>query len=67
MVGYPYHLIVDTGNVCNLRCALCPTGQRKDGRSKGIMSFDNFKRIIDELAPYLLTVDLYNWGGAILQ
>lgn len=67
VLGYPYHLVIDTGNVCNLRCPLCPTGQKKNGRARGIMSFDNFKRIIDELAPYLITLDLFNWGEPFLN
>lgn len=33
VIGYPYHLIIDTGDICNLGCALCPTGQRRDGRT----------------------------------
>jgi radical SAM protein with 4Fe4S-binding SPASM domain len=31
------------------------------------MSFDNFKRIIDELGPYLYRVDLHNWGEPLLN
>lgn len=67
VIGYPYWLTIDTGNICNLKCALCPTGQRKQGRAQGMMSFDNFRRIIDELARYLIIVDLFNWGEPFLN
>jgi MoaA/NifB/PqqE/SkfB family radical SAM enzyme len=31
------------------------------------MSFDNFRRIIDELGAYLYRVDLHNWGEPLLN
>ncbi len=67
VIGYPYYLTVETGNICNLRCPLCPTGQKKDGREAGFMSFDSFRSIIDKLAPYLITLELYNWGEPFLN
>lgn len=65
--GYPYYLTIETGNVCQLRCVLCPTGQREEGLPKGFLSFTNFKKIIDELGDYLYIVELYNWGEPLLN
>jgi radical SAM protein with 4Fe4S-binding SPASM domain len=62
VTGYPYYLILDTGNICNLRCPLCPTGLRESEMSRKIMKFDVFKEIIDRLSPYAYEVTLYNWG-----
>jgi radical SAM protein with 4Fe4S-binding SPASM domain len=67
VIGYPVELVIDPCNICNLHCPLCPTGQGRNDRCKGKMSFDNFKRIIDELGAYLYRVDLHNWGEPLLN
>ena len=67
VAGFPYHLTVETGNFCPLRCSLCPTGQGKEGLPQGFLAFENFKKIIDELGDYLLIVELYNWGEPFLN
>ncbi len=67
MIGYPIKLTIDACNICNLHCPLCPTGQGRTDRSKGKMSFDDFRRIIDELGAYIYTVDLHNWGEPLLN
>jgi len=65
--GYPYVLILDTINSCNLHCPLCPTGLGMDGRPKGRMDIDLFKRIIDELGDYAFVAVLHNWGEPMLH
>lgn len=67
VIGYPVELVIDPSDICNLHCPLCPTGQGRSDRSKGKMSFDNFRRIIDELGAYLYRVDLHNWGEPLLN
>jgi len=67
LLGYPYWLIIDPCNCCNLRCPFCPTGQGRNVRTKGKLSLDNFKRIVDKLGPYLIHVDLVNWGEPLLN
>jgi MoaA/NifB/PqqE/SkfB family radical SAM enzyme len=67
VVGYPYKITIDPINFCNLQCALCPTGNRLPGRTRSYMAFSTFKKIIDELSPYLLEIDLYNWGEPLLN
>jgi MoaA/NifB/PqqE/SkfB family radical SAM enzyme len=37
------------------------------GRPKGIMSFETFRSVLDELCPYLYLVHLYNWGEPLLN
>jgi len=64
---YPNTLSIDIGNVCNLRCPLCPTGRGDDGAAKGFMAIEDYKRIIDELGPYLTKLDLHNWGEPLLN
>lgn len=67
VIGYPVELVIDPCDICNLHCPLCPTGQGRSNRSKGKMSFKNFRRIIDELGAYLYRVDLHNWGEPLLN
>ncbi|MFH1692425.1 MAG: radical SAM protein [Candidatus Omnitrophota bacterium] len=60
-------MIIDTGNVCNLKCPLCPTGAGRPTRQKGFLGYDHFKKTIDEAREYLYSVDLYNWGEPFLN
>ncbi|MBN2351046.1 MAG: radical SAM protein [Spirochaetales bacterium] len=67
VIGYPYYLTVDPGNICDMRCPLCPTGQRKEGRARGFLRLDDFRKLIDRLAPYIIVLDLFNWGEPFLN
>ncbi len=67
VLGYPYWLTTDPANICTLRCPFCPTGQQRNSRPKEVMSFQNFKKIIDELGPYLIHIDFCNWGEPLLN
>lgn len=67
LFGYPYWLVIDPCNYCNLRCPFCPTGQRREVRAKNRMGLDDFKNIIDKLGPYLIHIDLVNWGEPLLN
>ena len=67
VMGYPSHLTVDVTNICNLKCPLCPTGIGAPGRSKGKMPLDKFRRIIDEIGRYLISIDLFNWGEPLFN
>lgn len=63
----PYFLTVDLANFCQLRCPLCATGQRKHDRLEGKMNLKTFKKIIDEIGDYLLSVYLTWWGEPFLN
>lgn len=67
LFGYPYWLVIDPCNYCNLSCPFCPTGQNRNTRTKGKLNFDDFKKIIDELGPYSIHIDLLNWGEPLLN
>ncbi len=63
----PYMATVDLGNVCNYQCALCPTGQGTQGRPRGLMTLEGFRRMINDLIPYLYKIAFYNWGEPLLN
>lgn len=65
--SYPYYLVIDPTNICNLRCPLCPTWQDTDARPKGKMDLLTFSRILDEAGPYLFALNLCNWGEPFLN
>ncbi len=64
---YPVKLGVETTNKCNLHCPLCLRGRGKLNRPEGIMSFINYKKVIDKLSPYLFHVRLHGWGEPFLN
>ena len=63
----PTRISIETGNICNLKCPLCPTGRKDPGPSRGFMAFEDYKKIIDELSRDLILVRLYNWGEPLLN
>jgi organic radical activating enzyme len=65
--SYPYKMILDITNMCNLSCLHCPTGKGIRGREKGLLKFEDFRNIIDEVGRYVYIVDLFNWGEPLLN
>jgi radical SAM protein with 4Fe4S-binding SPASM domain len=64
--GYPFHLVLESGNVCNLRCPLCPTPHREQRIPKGMLTLENTKKIIDQF-PMLIHLNLSLWGEPLLN
>lgn len=48
----PETLIIEPTNICNINCLGCPTSSGDLSREKGLMDFDTFKSIIDDLNRY---------------
>lgn len=67
LTAFPFEVIIDPINICNLHCPLCPTGQGKNTRPLGRMNFEQFRHIIDQLFYYLYKIRLYNWGEPFLH
>ena len=67
LFSYPPKLTICPGNVCNLSCPLCPTGQHDSKRKQGLMDFELFKRIMNECGPYVYDLSLFNWGEPLLN
>jgi radical SAM protein with 4Fe4S-binding SPASM domain len=63
----PTKITIESGNVCNLRCPLCPTGQLDKSATKGMLPFATFEKILNELDRDLITIRLYNWGEPLLN
>ncbi len=45
--AYPTRLQIEPSSACNLHCVMCPIDEMQ--RPKGIISFENFKKIVDKV------------------
>ncbi len=63
----PAKITIESGNICNLSCPLCPTGQKDVSAGKGLLPLADFKRIVDEIGKNLILIRLYNWGEPLLN
>ncbi len=68
LLYFPTKISIETGNICNLKCPLCPTNdeEQKDV-DKGLMSFDTFREVFDKIKPFVKTIDLFNWGEPFIN
>lgn len=62
----PFFLGIETSGICNLRCVMCPHGMEPQ-RKRGIMSFDMFKKVIDEARGFVFEADLFGGGEPLLN
>ncbi|MAE67501.1 MAG: hypothetical protein CMJ18_24845 [Phycisphaeraceae bacterium] len=66
VLGRPYRMKIEPTNICNTSCQLCPTGIGMVGRPRGVMSFDDYARLIDRLRHHLVSLDLSMWGDPLI-
>ncbi len=66
VIGLPYRMKIESTNICNTHCQLCPTGIGLKGRPKGKMGFEQFKALIDQLKGSLYVLDLSMWGDPLI-
>jgi len=51
--GKPFKIKFESSTLCNLKCVMCPL-TRGLNREKGVLKFENFKKVFDEIkVPYL--------------
>ncbi len=53
--GKPFGIKIETSAVCNLRCIMCPLSKGLK-RKQGILKFNNFKKVYDEIKPYYINL-----------
>ena len=68
----PFSLYLEPTSWCNLGCRFCPTGWKnmRDKRPNGMMPFDLFQKIVDDIAEFdtrLKMVNLYKDGEPLLH
>ncbi len=65
--GLPLSYSIEPTNLCNLKCPECPSGLGTLTRAKGLMNFDFFKEIVDEIARTGFYIQLYFQGEPYLN
>lgn len=66
VIGRPYKMKIESTNICNTKCQLCPTGVGMEGRDKGKMDTAKFKRLVDRFRWHLFVLDLSMWGDPLI-
>ena len=64
--GFPTYLHIEPSTLCNLKCAFCPVTTGME-RPTGLMTYEVFRKTIDELADYLFLILLWDWGEPFLN
>ncbi len=67
----PNDYAIDITGACNLKCVSCPHAYNNPAeRRSGVMSLENFKRVIDKIvaeSPFVGNLQLYQWGEPTLH
>jgi len=66
-LGHPVLLTVEPTNVCDQRCLICETGQGQLGRASRMMTFDEFRNILDQFDDDLRILYFYFMGESFLN
>lgn len=65
--GSPYTVTIEPTNRCNLQCPECPSGNGEMVRPLGILDFDRYKTIVDELADRTFYLQLFFQGEPFIN
>jgi radical SAM protein with 4Fe4S-binding SPASM domain len=67
-IPLPRKLTLELFGGCQLRCPLCPTGNRlKPSRGKGPLKIRTVEALLEELGDHVETIELFNWGEPFLN
>ena len=61
----PLVLMVEPTNICNIRCGMCPN--KIMTREKGFMSFELYKKLIDDNHDFIQSLNLFVLGEPLLN
>ncbi|MBU1863835.1 MAG: radical SAM protein [Candidatus Omnitrophica bacterium] len=63
----PTYFWIEPTNHCNLRCIMCPTGMEKVTIEKGYMSYELYKKIINDIKDFASAITLAVSGESMLH
>ncbi|QDU33970.1 pyrroloquinoline quinone biosynthesis protein PqqE [Poriferisphaera corsica] len=66
LYSLPYKFKIESTNICNTQCQLCPTGIGLKGRCKGKLDLQTYKGWISNLKWHMLDLDLSMWGDPLI-
>ncbi len=61
-LGPPRHISMEVTSFCNLRCPMCKLGQKSLGRDVGLMDYDKYCKLLDEISPFVSQIS-FPWYG----
>ena len=70
VIGYPINILIEPTRHCNYACPFCPRVVDKLAEKKldnPVMSLDQFKKIIDEIGKFLITIRFWHYGEPLLN
>lgn len=70
VIGYPINILIEPTRHCNYACTFCPRQLDKLAEKKidnPVMSMDQFKKIIDEMGRFLITIRFWHYGEPLLN
>jgi radical SAM protein with 4Fe4S-binding SPASM domain len=67
LLGKPISVSIEPTTSCNLRCPECPSGLRNFTRPTGMLDFNFYKKVIDEIYEDTLSVTFYFQGEPFLN
>ena len=65
--GMPYTLTIEPTNRCNLSCPECPSGNGEMLRPLGIMDFDAFASLVDQISKHTFYLQLFFQGEPFIN
>lgn len=63
----PVHVTIEPTNACNLQCPVCETGNGSMARPTGLLRFDRYTKLIDQIAPHTSVLMFYFMGEPFLN
>jgi MoaA/NifB/PqqE/SkfB family radical SAM enzyme len=58
----PLQITIDSSNICQLSCPICPTGMKKHDRPSGKAKEELLTNLLAEVGDYLFAINFFNWG-----
>jgi len=65
--GRPYTLTIEPTNRCNLSCPECPSGNGAMTRPQGMLAFEDFRGIVDEVRREVFYLQLFFQGEPFIN
>ncbi|MCK4590676.1 MAG: radical SAM protein, partial [Candidatus Latescibacteria bacterium] len=65
--GYPFILMAEPTNLCNLRCPLCPFASQRTVLPTGKMSVAGLKRVLAQMRGQIKFLQLWNRGEPFMN
>ena len=65
VTAYPWRIILDPASGCNLKCPSC--AGHEGSLHRGLLTLPQLHTYLRDLFPYLVQVNLFNWGEPFLN